>query len=219
MNKSFKFNDVPSISKTFDTATEPSTTTNWPPEIANMYTQHYQCTFALVCGYGDSDTLAEMKPLIISAILLTSCHLHFVILTDSYSFQRINDTIHEELGTTLKPISVEIWKISTNFIKIWAQKFKFEADALLQKKRIWLTTKLYIPFLLRKYEKLIVIDTDMIFLQDPALLWDQFEDKHATWSYKMPVNDMRSEDMICSCLLYTSPSPRDQRGSRMPSSA
>ena len=24
---------------------------------------------------------------------------------------------------------------------------------------------------------------------------------------------------ICSCLLYTSPSPRDQRGSRMPSSA
>ena len=24
---------------------------------------------------------------------------------------------------------------------------------------------------------------------------------------------------MCSCLLYTSPSPRDQRGSRMPSSA
>ena len=27
------------------------------------------------------------------------------------------------------------------------------------------------------------------------------------------------EDYSCSCLLYTSPSPRDQRGSRMPSSA
>ena len=25
--------------------------------------------------------------------------------------------------------------------------------------------------------------------------------------------------MVCTCLLYTSPSPRDQRGSRMPSSA
>ena len=24
---------------------------------------------------------------------------------------------------------------------------------------------------------------------------------------------------VCTCLLYTSPSPRDQRGSRMPSSA
>ena len=26
-------------------------------------------------------------------------------------------------------------------------------------------------------------------------------------------------DDLCACLLYTSPSPRDQRGSRMPSSA
>ena len=26
-------------------------------------------------------------------------------------------------------------------------------------------------------------------------------------------------DVLCVCLLYTSPSPRDQRGSRMPSSA
>ena len=29
----------------------------------------------------------------------------------------------------------------------------------------------------------------------------------------------RNPDYIMSCLLYTSPSPRDQRGSRMPSSA
>ena len=28
-----------------------------------------------------------------------------------------------------------------------------------------------------------------------------------------------SEEFFCNCLLYTSPSPRDQRGSRMPSSA
>ena len=29
----------------------------------------------------------------------------------------------------------------------------------------------------------------------------------------------RGADEVASCLLYTSPSPRDQRGSRMPSSA
>ena len=29
----------------------------------------------------------------------------------------------------------------------------------------------------------------------------------------------RTEHALCACLLYTSPSPRDQRGSRMPSSA
>ena len=30
---------------------------------------------------------------------------------------------------------------------------------------------------------------------------------------------VRSVQAVASCLLYTSPSPRDQRGSRMPSSA
>ena len=32
-------------------------------------------------------------------------------------------------------------------------------------------------------------------------------------------NDVGNIDYIYTCLLYTSPSPRDQRGSRMPSSA
>ena len=31
--------------------------------------------------------------------------------------------------------------------------------------------------------------------------------------------DIRYGQMVGNCLLYTSPSPRDQRGSRMPSSA
>ena len=34
-----------------------------------------------------------------------------------------------------------------------------------------------------------------------------------------PKSDGKPIDMIGFCLLYTSPSPRDQRGSRMPSSA
>ena len=34
-----------------------------------------------------------------------------------------------------------------------------------------------------------------------------------------PVNQLNVVDKIEDCLLYTSPSPRDQRGSRMPSSA
>lgn len=160
-----------------------------------------QCTFAVVCGHGDSDTLSEMKPLIISAVLLSSCRLHFIILTDSISFGRINYTLHEELRTTLKPISFDIWKISTRFIKQWAHNFKFDTNGYLQKKRIWLTAKLYIPFLLRHYERLIVIDTDIIFLQDPLLLWDQFNDENASWLYKMPLNDRKNENTICSCVV------------------
>ena len=34
-----------------------------------------------------------------------------------------------------------------------------------------------------------------------------------------PGDTVAVEDSLLTCLLYTSPSPRDQRGSRMPSSA
>ena len=33
------------------------------------------------------------------------------------------------------------------------------------------------------------------------------------------INSSNTPDFLVTCLLYTSPSPRDQRGSRMPSSA
>ena len=35
----------------------------------------------------------------------------------------------------------------------------------------------------------------------------------------LPYETLMEEVKNCDCLLYTSPSPRDQRGSRMPSSA
>ena len=43
----------------------------------------------------------------------------------------------------------------------------------------------------------------------------EFNDGHITGSINIPFSDLENR----SCLLYTSPSPRDQRGSRMPSSA
>ena len=36
---------------------------------------------------------------------------------------------------------------------------------------------------------------------------------------KVMHNNIRSNQLLCNCLLYTSPSPRDMRRSRMPSSA
>ena len=41
-----------------------------------------------------------------------------------------------------------------------------------------------------------------------------------TWAYKKMIDiDLKHPKKLSPCLLYTSPSPRDQRGSRMPSSA
>ena len=36
---------------------------------------------------------------------------------------------------------------------------------------------------------------------------------------RLQFNPVDQSGRFCDCLLYTSPSPRDQRGSRMPSSA
>ena len=41
----------------------------------------------------------------------------------------------------------------------------------------------------------------------------------ATEEYKQAVVDCDSDDIVYTCLLYTSPSPRDRQKSRMPSSA
>lgn len=202
-NKVFVFNETRNIIEINEIPAFNNTNTNslFRANSISTNSSSEKCTFVLVCGHGDVDTVKEMKPLLISAILLSSCRLHFVILTDFQSLGRVNETFHSELSVTLKPISIEIWKISTRFIEIWAKKFKFDTDGFLPDKRIWLITKLYIPFLLNRYEKLIVMDTDMIFLQDPALLWDQFNDKDQSWAFKLPLNNLRSENTICSCVV------------------
>ena len=45
--------------------------------------------------------------------------------------------------------------------------------------------------------------------------WESFE----PWNDSEERIDIRKNFDVSNCLLYTSPSPRDQRGSRMPSSA
>ena len=49
--------------------------------------------------------------------------------------------------------------------------------------------------------------------------WINKQDKPALGGTCLNVGCIPSKALLESCLLYTSPSPRDQRGSRMPSSA
>ena len=50
-------------------------------------------------------------------------------------------------------------------------------------------------------------------------LTDNIEAKRQAAAENLKEQQQKREDQIKDCLLYTSPSPRDQRGSRMPSSA
>ena len=56
------------------------------------------------------------------------------------------------------------------------------------------------------------------FLTSQEVMSEPFRDKLGQLNkFYLPISKMIAEDYLC--LLYTSPSPRDQRGTRMPSSA
>lgn len=159
------------------------------------------CRFVLVCGHGDVDTVSEMRALIVSAVLLSSCPLHFILVSDEGNAKRASQ-MFKALKTMKKSVSVDIWTISIRFITKWATKFKFSPQGHLPSKRVWLITKVYLPYLLQQFDRIVVIDTDMIFLDDPAILWNEFHTSgNQKWAYKMPLSNLSSQHTICSCVV------------------
>ena len=55
-------------------------------------------------------------------------------------------------------------------------------------------------------------------LGEQSSLWDEFNERLME-NFSEKISGEPKEELLKTCLLYTSPSPRDQRGSRMPSSA
>ena len=61
-------------------------------------------------------------------------------------------------------------------------------------------------------------DVNVVMFDEPLTVIDP----HLKWKLRSKLKELHQRvkaTMIYVCLLYTSPSPRDQRGSRMPSSA
>lgn len=158
------------------------------------------CTFVILCGTGDTDTVEEMRPLLASAILLTSRPLHFILVADANSSERAHQFFQNNLNASSKLVSVDIWTISTKFIEEWANSFRFNVLGVLENKRVWLIAKLFVPWLLYDHDQVIVIDSDMVFLEDPAMLWSEFDDDRS-WAYKLPLNEVYSFNSICSCIV------------------
>ena len=64
----------------------------------------------------------------------------------------------------------------------------------------------------RSEEQAILVGSNTVLADNPKLTL-------RTWAGKNPIRVIIDKTLKIPCLLYTSPSPRDQRGSRMPSSA
>ncbi|CAJ1968403.1 unnamed protein product [Cylindrotheca closterium] len=153
-------------------------------------------TFIVVCGNGETDTVREMKRLLTSAILLSSVPLHFVFVTEQESSNRIQTMFEDDLAYSKKPIKVDTWILSEDSVKNFASLLNYNLAS--HHSGIWGTSKLMLPWILRDVDRAVQIDTDMIFLDHPAHLWNEFDSND--WLYKMPIHNRTRPSSICSCI-------------------
>ena len=69
------------------------------------------------------------------------------------------------------------------------------------------------------YVKAILALTIALAISPLVLEKSTFEISFSDFQVHLLISKLVNEAIVGTCLLYTSPSPRDQRGSRMPSSA
>lgn len=158
------------------------------------------CSFVFFCGHGDINTLNELRPLLISAIILSTCPLRFVLITDAATANQARLLFTNDINVSPIQIFVDIWTVDVEKILRWTRKLKLGFDKNLGKKGPWLIAKLYMPFIVKYLDKAIILDSDMVFLEDPAMLWDQFHDGKP-WTFKLPLKDLTSASRICSCVI------------------
>mmetsp|Transcript_12998 Transcript_12998/g.30776 ORF Transcript_12998/g.30776 Transcript_12998/m.30776 type:complete len:397 (-) Transcript_12998:81-1271(-) len=192
--------------------TDAITTTTSPPVQFNIIPSPKQdsedwVTIIIVCGNGETDTVREMKTLLTSAILLSSAPLHFVFVTEQESSNRIKTMFETDLQVSKKPIKVDTWLLSVESIKSFASVLDYNPS--YHHSGVWGTSKLMLPWIVKDLDKAVQVDTDMIFLDDPARVWHEFDggngnadDSDANkWLYKMPLPDPNAPFSICSCIV------------------
>lgn len=156
-------------------------------------------TFVIVCGTGETDAIQEMDPLLKSTVLLSSRPVRWIFLSDDEGSKRLR-TLFGSIRTD-KVASVEIYSISVEDILAWCRRIQFR---ITHHSGHWGALKLFTPWLLPQHDRFIVLDTDMVFVADPARLWDEFEhnpDGHTDWLYKLDLTDTSSVTSICSCIV------------------
>lgn len=158
--------------------------------------------FVVVCGKGDTDSVDEMLPLLKSAILLSTTPLKFILMTDNSSAEKARAVLSAGLPTAQKRVSFEIWTISKEYIRESARAIEMDTDNNIP--GLWATAKIFVPWILKdqKYEHVIVLDSDMVFLQDPTLVWTHFNTPASDeWLYQLILEDMTNASTICSSVV------------------
>jgi len=166
------------------------------------YNETPVCTFAIVCGRGETDAVKEMLPLLKSILLLSSCSIRFIFFTEKESANTIHRLFEHYLSASKKPLQVDIWSITEDSILAFSSALDYNAH--YHHSGVWGTTKLMIPWIVRNdptIERLVVVDTDMVFVDDPSILFQYEFEQDSAWYYKMPLANRSRASEICSCIV------------------
>jgi len=140
-----------------------------------------------------------MRPLLASMLAFSSGSMRLVFLTDEGGASRVDAMFSGELVHYKRRLTVEIIEVADKLIEDFAYRIKL--DPYGDRTGRWAIAKLMVPWLLPQYDRVVVVDTDMIFMDDPLELWKEHSHDDGRWVYRMPLNARHSNNDICSCIV------------------
>eukprot|EP00568_Trieres_chinensis_P010667 CAMPEP_0183312730 /NCGR_PEP_ID=MMETSP0160_2-20130417/42793_1 /TAXON_ID=2839 ORGANISM="Odontella Sinensis, Strain Grunow 1884" /NCGR_SAMPLE_ID=MMETSP0160_2 /ASSEMBLY_ACC=CAM_ASM_000250 /LENGTH=326 /DNA_ID=CAMNT_0025477639 /DNA_START=150 /DNA_END=1126 /DNA_ORIENTATION=+ len=159
-------------------------------------------TFVIVCGHGETDTVKEMQPLLKSMILLASNPIQLVFVTDLKGAK----SIARNVIPRLKQRRTHIHHIDIQTVASFRDGEEYADNIHLDLNNShhsgnWGMLKVFLPWMLHEYDQFIVLDTDLIFVQDPILLWMEFRKLTNQQYYSMPLLQFNEAANMCSCVV------------------
>jgi hypothetical protein len=175
----------------------------------------------IVAGVFDNNAILESVPLVNSLILLSSAPIRIHYLTNRKGLEAAR-AIHTSIDSSRIPVGFSVRLLDEQWVHEQCQKIKF--DETDHHSGVWGAAKLFLHDLYPEFDRIMVLDTDMIFVKDPAILWKQFyrdydigiwqdgvapplqvdpplqEIEWPHWIYRMPLNEKHAWH-ICSCVI------------------
>lgn len=164
---------------------------------------------------GESNAVQEMVPLLKSMILLATAPFRVVFITDDTGKEKLVNLTSSHLmdrSTMLQHVDVRFFANGTKEIEEQArQSIQWEN---IHHSGVWSFIKMLLPWIAPEYDRLAIVDTDLVFVTDPIELWREFDPPYQhqrDWLYSFPTNEtlkrgsynisgIRWSVSICSCI-------------------
>ena len=172
--------------------------------------------FVIVAGRGESDAIAEVWSLVSSILLLSTVAVDFTFVTDDAGERELWGRFKALAHGARVPLAVHIVRHDLSRTRAMARQLKLTID---HHSGEWGMTKLFLPWLFPHLHDVIVIDTDMVFVADPAPLGDELRamrEKTPSPIFAMPLSGHSPTNTtpsdICSCVVLIRCAAARERG-------